>query len=845
MRPHRPAVVGGARASRIARFTTIAAVCLAASSACGGEKGTGPAPVVASMTLNASSAAPYGIVTGSLTAAAMPATGNVATLGGTAIDIARLDDSTFAFTVPASATGSQTFNLTVGSATYTATLLVTSAPVVADPAAYVTNTIESSEDAIDAFELELNGGLDDLVADTTLRRADIARIRELLEDARQALAAATPDERARLAAFLSANASTFGLSATGATLRSSASLRLGSLQDGACVSSAGTELATYEECSVELDQFGQATQLRLVAMAAGMGIAYVQGFTLIGVVGAAVTALAIYDQLSDIQDETMSRFINPVIAKLVPQEDGEFLLRTADARAAADTAALAIASPAAEEVTPQYFVTGTARPFRVYGDYRSLKATDASIATLSPLVALGRRLDNLISAIRTTLLMGQARPLIPATPRRALRAEIPPRYLSLVSTSPTSVTRTATVSADDWMLRFTRSGITSDVPFTFEYRYAPPAQPVQEEEVTAVLMATPRFIAKSLANGVNAGSMCALSMDDRYYCWGQNVYGKLGDLTTTSRSLPTALLTGTTLRDLVSGEFHACGLTAEGLSRCWGSSYGIGDSTMATESSLSARATTYDLSYSMLAAGRSSTCGLSGGTAYCWGGITNQLDTAGLAIGRDFRRPYVVPGSPSFVSVDVGAENACGLTASGAAYCFGSNQHGEVGDGTSTPRGRPVPVAGNRTWAKLSVSAYNACGITTGGQTYCWGSATQGQIGDGNASWGTSGYTSTPVLVHGGLTFTEIETGWNHACGLTATGKAYCWGDDGNGSGTTPTAVPTTVNFKSLSAGNYFTCGIARTGGGVYCWGMNLFGELGRGTVSNNETVGTVSPPAP
>ena len=75
------------------------------------------------------------------------------------------------------------------------------------------------------------------------------------------------------------------------------------------------------------------------------------------------------------------------------------------------------------------------------------------------------------------------------------------------------------------------------------------------------------------------------------------------------------------------------------------------------------------------------------------------------------------------------------------------------------------------------------------GRGLCWGWNGYGQLGDGSGT--TRG---TPAAVAGGLTFTSISAGWNHSCGLTTGGIAYCWGASGNGDGTSnASAVPVRV----------------------------------------------------
>ena len=169
-----------------------------------------------------------------------------------------------------------------------------------------------------------------------------------------------------------------------------------------------------------------------------------------------------------------------------------------------------------------------------------------------------------------------------------------------------------------------------------------------------------------------------------------------------------------------------------------------------------------------------------------------------------------------FASVSAGHSSSCGVTTDGAAYCWGSNSYGQLGNGSTTGSTTPTAVVGTLTFAVVSAGVFNTCGLTTRGNAYCWGGV----------------YGVTPVPVEAGVRFQAISVGISHACGLTADGAAYCWGENGLGQlGTgdlTPSSTPAPVSggltFRSLSAGWYYTCGVTSDAIG-YCWGSD--GALG------------------
>ena len=202
-----------------------------------------------------------------------------------------------------------------------------------------------------------------------------------------------------------------------------------------------------------------------------------------------------------------------------------------------------------------------------------------------------------------------------------------------------------------------------------------------------------------------------------------------------------------------------------------------------------AAVTVVALAFASVAAGGAHTCALtSSGAAYCWGrGESGQLGIAspsGLCPIDDQvfpcrLIPVAVQGGLVFTALDAGGEHACGLTGAGSAYCWGRNNAGQLGDNSNTNRSGPVAVAGGLTFVSLSTGALHSCGLTAQGAAYCWGANSRGQLGDGSTT-----NRSVPVAVTGGQSFEKITAGgfnFGHTCAVTSAGQAYCWGDNGEG----------------------------------------------------------------
>jgi alpha-tubulin suppressor-like RCC1 family protein len=233
------------------------------------------------------------------------------------------------------------------------------------------------------------------------------------------------------------------------------------------------------------------------------------------------------------------------------------------------------------------------------------------------------------------------------------------------------------------------------------------------------------------------------------------------------------------------------------------------------------------------------TCALTTrGVGHCWGFTgTGFADSGGDQAKPIYSAPTPVAGGLSFAAISVGGFHTCGVTGDGAAYCWGDNFNGQLGDGSAGASAAPVPVIGGLSFRALSAGVYHTCGLTTAGTIYCWGNNHAGQLGNGALSY----TNSSPMLVSGGLSFVAVGAGHEYSCGLTTNGAAYCWGDNDYGelgtgdSATSAVPVPVTggVSFAALSVGYFHACGLTHDGA-AYCWGGNFTGELGNGTTGES-----------
>jgi len=197
--------------------------------------------------------------------------------------------------------------------------------------------------------------------------------------------------------------------------------------------------------------------------------------------------------------------------------------------------------------------------------------------------------------------------------------------------------------------------------------------------------------------------------------------------------------------------------------------------------------------FSSISAGANFTCGVAlDGTGYCWGmESTSQLAQTGPELCdqgrvRCARTPLAIPGH-TFTTIAAGSRHACGVESTGETSCWGLNSFGETGttnfDSTVAV---PSKVPGGRAFVSLGAGDSFTCGLTAGGRAYCWGEGDTYQVGRDVPICKTvyvfeNHCSATPVSVNTSATFTTISVGYMHTCGLTAAGVAHCWGDNGQG----------------------------------------------------------------
>jgi alpha-tubulin suppressor-like RCC1 family protein len=360
---------------------------------------------------------------------------------------------------------------------------------------------------------------------------------------------------------------------------------------------------------------------------------------------------------------------------------------------------------------------------------------------------------------------------------------------------------------------------------------------------------------RTTSTTISAGAKhtCALTPAGGVLCWGDNQFGQLGDGSTVANSATPVQVTGldSGVVALSAGSYHTCAVTSAGAVWCWGRNNAgqLGDATT-TNRTAPVAVSSLSSGVAAIAAGYAHTCALTtAGGALCWG--DNTLGQLGDGTTTPRPAPTGVTNLTAGVaSISAGFAHTCAVTTTGAAMCWGLNNAGQLGTGTTTgnaPNTTPAQVSGLTAGvSSLSAGFEHSCAITTKGAALCWGLNNLGQLGNGTAT-----NASAPVGVTG-LTsgMASISAGYTHTCVVTMAGGAGCWGYNGKGqigSGSAGNTVAPVTPVTGLASGvvlvsaaqvgddlvnnGQHSCAIT-TAGGAVCWGNNADGELGEGTTT-------------
>lgn len=319
---------------------------------------------------------------------------------------------------------------------------------------------------------------------------------------------------------------------------------------------------------------------------------------------------------------------------------------------------------------------------------------------------------------------------------------------------------------------------------------------------TLTLLPTARFTAPWTQADTGLGT-CAIDGAGRAFCWGPNDYGQLGNGSNKTTMQPlaidgTGLLDGKRVTKVSMGRGAACALDDAGAAYCWGIAvWGVaGNGRPAPESS--------------------------GGVPY-WPRPV-PVDLNGALAGK------------RLVDISVGYNHACALDDAGAAYCWGLNDNGQLGNGLSGSSAvtydaltspTPVPVATEQRFTRIAAGSDTTCAISRAAVAWCWGR---------QPGTGLKAIAATPVPVDAsgalkGRRLVDVSAGTTN-CLVDSDGRGYCWGSRGSGElgdgafhaslspvGVSTTAMPPGTRLVHISGGDGPMAAVD-TVGRLWMWGQ-------------------------
>lgn len=363
---------------------------------------------------------------------------------------------------------------------------------------------------------------------------------------------------------------------------------------------------------------------------------------------------------------------------------------------------------------------------------------------------------------------------------------------------------------------------------------------------------------------------CALVSNGKVSCWGANWYGMLGNNSYDDSYVPVSVdssgvLAGKTASAVVAGTYHACALTTEGRAYCWGdNSYGqLGDNSTNGSSvpvAVDMSGALAGKSILSISAGYYHTCFVaSDSQAYCWG--SNSIGQLGDSSNNSSYVPIAVDttgvlAGKMVITVVAGLYHTCAATTDGNAYCWGNNGNGQLGNNSTVNVTAPVAVdmtgvLSGKSVRSLAPGHYHTCAITTDGRGYCWGNNNMGQLGNGANTQSLIPVAVSMTGALSGKTLRSLTVRYRETCGIATDNQSYCWGSNiygqlGNNS-TADSNVPVAVNtngalagkaITNISVGYYHAC-VTTNENRVHCWGDNEYGKFG-----NDSTTSSLVPTA-
>ena len=330
--------------------------------------------------------------------------------------------------------------------------------------------------------------------------------------------------------------------------------------------------------------------------------------------------------------------------------------------------------------------------------------------------------------------------------------------------------------------------------------------------------------------------VCGIAANNSLWCWGNNMWGEVGDGSTTQKNFPTHIGADLDWKTLALGEYHSCALKNSGSLYCWGENDEgqVGDGTTVT-ARVAPTVVNGDTNWAAVDGGGLHTCALkTNGTLWCWGYDSDGRLGDNGAAGTIAKSPIPIGSATDWKQVSAGGDHSCGIKNGRTLWCWGDNSIGQLGDKTTVNKTVPTRIGKDKDWSQVSAGYLYTCARKTDGTLWCWGYNDYGTLGIGNTVTKTS-----PVKVGTAATWSEVFATAFHTCARQKNNSLWCWGGNdfgqlGRGNTVTPALKPTKVGtgWNLFETGWLHSCA-SKSDQSLWCWGDNEYGQIGDGTTIN------------
>ena len=356
---------------------------------------------------------------------------------------------------------------------------------------------------------------------------------------------------------------------------------------------------------------------------------------------------------------------------------------------------------------------------------------------------------------------------------------------------------------------------------------------------------------------ISAGSSHTLGLkaDGTLWAWGQNDTGQLGIGNTTNKTTPTRVGTGTNWAYVSASYDTSFAIKTDGTLWGWGENQfaRIGDGTTTNRTAPVQIGTATN--WLSIDSKNHTVAVKTDGTLWVWGfNSTGQLGNGTSSNTVYGTIPGQVGTDTNWIAANAGSDATIALKSNGTLWACGDNDYGQLGNGMSGTSASNAnilvftQIGSDTDWQKISLGNTHVLAVKTNGTLWVWGSNDKGQLGDG-----TTTLKSVPTQIGTGTDWNKVTATSSHSLAVKNDGTLWTWGNNnygqlGNGTtsstvvGTTPAQIGTLTTWSEVFSRGQLSVAI-KTDGSFYGWGFNSYGQLGDGTTTHKSTPTTFACP--